>query len=72
MAGVNRLEKFFEDAANCHDCGHDIDAVKARLFEELKSAVGLLIGICRKREMDDKQMSHVFAVAILKSANGGK
>lgn len=71
MAGINRLAKFFADAAQCDECGIDIPEPSGEMFAVLEAAVGELIKLCRERGMDDKQTSHVFAKAIYMVAKGG-
>mgnify|MGYP006272420325 CR=1 FL=1 len=61
MAGINRLAKFFKDAASCPDCGHGTSDAG---YQELEQAVCGLIANCRKSNFTDDQIGQVIAVAI--------
>jgi hypothetical protein len=71
MASINRLAKFFADAAACNDYRGELPAPPDGVVSEIEKHVLGLIENCRERQFDDAQLARVFTVCIVRIVMGG-
>jgi len=72
MDHTNRLAKLFGPAAVCKGFNEQLRPEHADSFAELKQHIVELLQVCRDRSLPDDQLAHVIALAIYKSATGGR
>jgi hypothetical protein len=71
VSNVNRLAKYFTDAASCSDCGGQLPPAPDDMVAELEQQVATLLERCREKKFDDAALARVFTICIVRIVLGG-